>query len=42
MGGERMGLSDTEMMSLVRKWRSANPAIVDMWKEIDEASHPAR
>jgi DNA polymerase len=38
MGGERMGLSDTEMMSLVRKWRSANPAIVDMWKEIDEAS----
>lgn len=41
MGGERMGLSDTEMMSLVRKWRSANPAIVDMWKEIDEASKEA-
>ena len=37
MGGERMGLSDTEMISLVRKWRSANPAIVNMWKEIDEA-----
>lgn len=41
MGGERMGLSDTEMMSLVRKWRLANPAIVDMWKEIDEASKEA-
>lgn len=41
MGGERMGLSDTEMMSLVRKWRSANLAIVDMWKEIDEASKEA-
>lgn len=41
MGGECMGLSDTEMMSLVRKWRSANPAIVDMWKEIDKASKEA-
>lgn len=41
MDGERMGLSDTEMMSLVRKWRMANPAIVDMWKEIDEASKEA-
>ena len=41
MGGERMGLSDTEMMSLVRKWRSANPAIVDMWHEIDDASKEA-
>lgn len=41
MGGERMGLSDTEMASLVRKWRSANPAIVSMWKEIDEASKKA-
>lgn len=41
MGGERMGLSDTEMMGLVRKWRLANPAIVDMWKEIDEASKEA-
>lgn len=38
MGGERMGLSDTEMISLVRKWRLANPAIVDLWNELDEAS----
>lgn len=41
MGGERMGLSDTEMMGLVRKWRMANPAIVDMWEEIDNASKEA-
>lgn len=41
MGGERMGLSDTEMTDLVRKWRIANPAIVDMWKEINEASKNA-
>lgn len=38
MGGEQMGLSDVEMMSLVRKWRSANTAIVDMWHELDDAS----
>lgn len=41
MGGERMGLSDAEMISLVRKWRSANPAIVAMWKELDNASKEA-
>lgn len=41
MGGERMGLSDVEMMSLVRKWRSANPAIVELWRELDEASKEA-
>lgn len=41
MGGEKMGLSDTEMASLVRKWRSANPAIVEMWHDFDEASKEA-
>lgn len=41
MGGDRMGLSDTEMIDLVRKWRFANPAIVGMWQEIDEASKAA-
>ena len=38
MGGARMGLSETEMISLVRKWRLANPSIVKLWKELDEAS----
>lgn len=41
MGGERMGLSDAEMMSLVRKWRSANPRIVEMWDELDRAAKAA-
>lgn len=41
MGGERMGLSDAEMMSLVRKWRSANPAIVDLWDELDKSAKAA-
>lgn len=41
MGGEAMGLSDAEMMSLVRKWRAANPKIVEMWKEIENAAMTA-
>ena len=41
MGGERMGLSDTEMISLVKKWRNANTAIVDMWQEIEDAAMEA-
>lgn len=41
MGGEKMGLSDAEMMSLVKKWRNANPAIVDMWGEIERCAHEA-
>lgn len=38
MGGERMGLSDTEMMSLVRKWRAANPKIVELWNDLEESA----
>lgn len=41
MGGERMGLSNSEMNNLVSKWRSANPAIVNMWSEIEMASKEA-
>lgn len=41
MGGEAMGLSDTEMISLVRKWRKANPAIVELWSEIQDCAHEA-
>lgn len=41
MGGERMGLSDAEMMSLVRKWRSANPRIVELWDELDKSAKAA-
>lgn len=38
MGGEKMGLSNVEMISLVRKWRAANPNIVDLWEQLDEAA----
>lgn len=41
MGGDKMGLSDVEMISLVRKWRSANPKIVSMWNELDESAKNA-
>ena len=35
MGGERMGLSEQEMKSIVDKWRKANPAIVELWGDIE-------
>lgn len=41
MGGERMGLSDVEMMTLTRKWRQANPKIVELWSELEEAAMDA-
>lgn len=41
MGGDKMGMSDTEMMSIVHKWRKANPKIVALWQEIEECAHEA-
>lgn len=41
MGGEKMGLADAEMITLVKKWRDANPSIVKMWKEIERCAHEA-
>ncbi len=38
MGGDRMGLTDSEMQGLVRKWRLANPRIVSLWKEVNNAA----
>lgn len=35
MGGEKMGLSETEMQGIVLRWRQANPAIVQLWKDIE-------
>lgn len=35
MGGDKMGLSDPEMMSSVRKWRKANEGICDFWAEVE-------
>lgn len=38
MGGEKMGLSISEMKDLVVAWRQANPAIVDYWRKIHDAA----
>jgi DNA polymerase len=35
MGGESMGLSESEMKSIVERWRKASPAIVKMWYEFE-------
>lgn len=32
MGGESMGLSDTEMKDIVDRWRAKSPKIAHMWK----------
>jgi DNA polymerase len=36
MGGEKMGLSDTEMNELVKLWRKVNPKVVKLWNEMNE------
>ena len=38
MGGEKMGLSETEMTEIVRKWRLASPSIVALWKAVENAA----
>lgn len=41
MGGAAMGLSQPEMIDLVKKWRLANPCIVTVWHEMEEAAMEA-
>lgn len=38
MGGEKMGLSEIEMKDIVSKWREKSPAIVQLWKDIEDAA----
>ena len=38
MGGEAMGLSIDEMKNIVDNWRLANPNIVQLWADIEEAA----
>lgn len=38
MGGEKMGLSEDEMNDIVNNWRNANPAIVRLWKDVENAA----
>ena len=41
MGGEKMGLTDSEMDGIVKKWRRANPAIVNFWHAVENAAKRA-
>lgn len=41
MGGDKMGMSDTEMMHIVKLWRDANPCIVNLWYEVEKCAHEA-
>jgi DNA polymerase len=38
MGADKMGLDDKELERLVKLWRSANPAIVRLWEEVNDAA----
>lgn len=41
MGGDKMGMSDAEMMHIVKLWRKSNPNIVNLWSEIEACAHEA-
>lgn len=41
MGGDKMGMSDNEMMHIVKLWRDADPKIVTLWAEIERCAHEA-
>ena len=41
MGGDKMGMSDAEMMHIVKLWRDSNPNIVSLWREIEKCAHEA-
>lgn len=38
MGGEAMGLSESEMKNIVDRWRKASPKIVQMWYIFEECA----
>lgn len=41
MGGEAMGLSESEMTIIVNRWRLANPAIVALWGDLESCAMQA-
>lgn len=38
MGGERLGLNETEMQSVINKWRAANKRICQLWSKAENAA----
>lgn len=41
MGAEKMGLSESEMDDIVKKWRKASPNIVTLWKDLEGCAKAA-
>lgn len=41
MGAEAMGLDESEMSGIVKRWRAANPAISRFWSRIENAAKRA-
>lgn len=41
MGGEEMGLTDTEMQEIVDNWRAKSPKIVELWSKAERAAKNA-
>jgi len=38
MGALEMGLSEDELPALIQEWRAANPAIVQLWADVESAA----
>lgn len=38
MGADKMGLTDEEIQTVVRKWREASPHIVKLWSDVENAA----
>lgn len=38
MGADKMGLTDDEMLQIVRQWREANPNICNLWHTLESAA----
>lgn len=41
MGGEQMGLTDSEMQEIVDNWRAKSPRIVELWSKAERAAKNA-
>lgn len=41
MGGSRLGMSGDEMTDTVSRWRDANPRIVRLWRQAEQAARAA-
>ena len=41
MGADSLGLSDSELKSIVEEWRASSPCITDLWWAVDRAAKKA-